>query len=192
MCLKFKNIAAVLLLICSFQASAAGFDFRVADKAAEVHYLYKSSTFGYGGSDVGWSFLFNENNGTMLSGSLLVSGNGAGSKRALQFGVGVKGFVADFGDNNDIQGGGLGIGGMFRYVFSSSTPVAILLEAYSVPSITSFADADKFVEARMAFELEVSPSARAYVGYRTITMEDSNSNEYKLDDSAHVGVRLGF
>ncbi len=187
-----RFISTAVLLLASLQAGATGFDFRIADKAAEMFYLYKSSTFGYGGSDVGWGLFFNENDDTMLSGSLLVSGNGAGGKRALQFGVGVKGFVADFGNGADVQGGGLGIGGLIRYVFSSSTPVAILVEAYSVPTITSFGDADDFSEARFALELEVTPSARAYLGYRTLTLETENNNEYELDDSIHFGVRIGF
>lgn len=188
--LRFTS--AMVLLAASIQAHATGFEFRVADKAAEVLYLYKSSTFGYGGSDVGWGVFFNENNDKMVSGSLLVSGNGAGGKRALQFGVGIKGFVADFGNDVDIQGGGLGIGGLIRYVFSSSTPFAILVEAYTVPAITSIGDADDFSEARLALELEVSPSAKAYIGYRTVTLEDESNNEYELDDSAHFGVRVSF
>ena len=186
-----KLMVSSLLMLASFQSSAAGFDFRVADKAAEVFYLYNSSTFGYGGSDIGWGYFFNENDDQMISGSLLVSGNGAGSKRALQFGVGVKAFLADFGNNVDVYGGGIGIGGLLRYVFSSSTPVAILLEAYAVPTITSIGDATDFSEARISFELEVSPSARAYVGYRTVTLE-TETNEYKLDEAAHFGVRISF
>ena len=164
--LRFVSIT--VLLIASFQANAKGFEFRVADQSAEVLYLYKSSTFGYGGSDVSWGYYFNENDDSMLSGSFLISGNGAGSKRALQFGVGIKAFLADVG-NSDIQGGGLGIGGLLRYVFSSSTPFAVLVEAYTVPTITGFGDTSSFSEARFALELEVSPSARAYIGYSCIS-----------------------
>ncbi|MCK4710958.1 MAG: hypothetical protein KAU21_20250 [Gammaproteobacteria bacterium] len=187
--LRFVSIT--VLLIASFQANAKGFEFRVADQSAEVLYLYKSSTFGYGGSDVSWGYYFNENDDSMLSGSFLISGNGAGSKRALQFGVGVKAFLVDVG-NSDIQGGGLGIGGLLRYVFSSSTPVAVLVEAYTIPTITGFGDTSSFSEARFALELEVSPSARAYIGYKTVTLQDDAMNEYKIDNTAHVGIRLSF
>lgn len=186
-----RAFVSILLLVAANQVKAAGFDFRIADQAAEVFYLYKSSTFGYGGSDVGWGVFFNEDDDIMISGSLLVSGNGAGGKRALQFGVGVKGFVADIA-SADLQGGGLGIGGLIRYVFASSTPVAILVEAYTVPAITAFGDADDFTEARFALELEVSPSARAYLGYRSMTLRTESNQDYDLDDSVHVGVRIGF
>lgn len=184
-------ISVLFMMLASFQSSAKGFEFRVANESAEVLYLYKSSTFGYGGSDVAWGYYFNEADDVMLSGSFLISGSGAGSQRALQFGVGVKAFLVDV-DSAGIQGGGLGIGGMFRYVFSSSTPVAILVEAYTVPTITGFSDTDSFSEARFALELEVSPSARAYIGYKTVTLQDDAMNEYKIDNTSHIGIRLSF
>ncbi|MDH5392421.1 MAG: hypothetical protein OEY11_04445 [Gammaproteobacteria bacterium] len=187
-----KNfLAAMCLMLASFGASATGFDFRVADQSAEIFYLYKSSSFGYGGSDVGWSYYFNEADDYMVSASLLVSANGAGGQRALQFGVGVKAFVATLGAAN-VEGGGLGLGGLVRYVFSSSTPVALLFEAYAVPSVTGFGDASDFTEARFAIEAEVSPSARAYIGYRSMKLVDETSIEYKLDDAMNFGIRISF
>ena len=180
------------LLIASTQVNATGLEFRVANEAAEVMYLYKSSTFGYGGSDVSWGYLFNEKDDSMLSASFLISGNGAGSKRALQFGVGMKAFAVDVAGAAGFQGGGFGIGGLLRYVFSSTTPVALLVEAYTVPTITSFGDTEDFSEARFAVELEVSPSARAYVGYKSVSFRDTAMTRYELDNEAHVGVRLSF
>jgi len=192
--LMLKVFSVVLMLLAVSQAKATGFEFRVAQETAEVSYLYKSSAFGKGGSDVAWSYLFNERKDKMASASFLISGNGAGSKRALQFGVGVKVFAIDIGGTSDVQGGGLGIGGVLRYVFSSATPVAILVEGYSVPTITSFGDTDNLSEARFALELEVAPSARAYIGYKTVSFKNQANTkaEYELDDSTHVGVRLSF
>lgn len=179
-------------MLGSLQANAAGVDFRVADKAAEMFYMYKSSTFGYGGSDVSWGYFFNEADDKMLSASVLVSGNGAGGSRAFQFGVGFKGFYALY-DQANVEGGGLGLGGLVRYVFASSTPIAILAEGYVVPKITSVGDAEDFNEWRIALELEVSPSARAYIGHRKTTMSDANGNDYDLDnDDIHVGIRINF
>jgi len=190
--LIFKSFLVLLLMMAVSQSRAAGFEFRVAQETAEVSYLYKSSTFGKGGSDVTWSYLFNENKDKMVSASYLISGNGAGSKRALQFGVGVKAFAADIGGAADVQGGGLGIGGLLRYVFSSSTPVAILVEAYTVPKITSFGETNNFSETRFALELEVAPNARAYIGYKAVSFEDDTKAKYEVDDSTHVGVRLSY
>lgn len=190
--LVMKLLMVVFLMTGSFQAKATGFDLRIAEDTAELFYLYKSSSFGYGGSDIGWSYFFNNADDNMVTASLLVSANGAGGKRALQFGVGVKVFVADL-DVPNLQGGGLGIGGLIRYVFPSSTPVALLFEGYSVPSIMGIGDAEGFSEARFDIEAEVSPNARAYVGYRVMTFTDELSSlEYDLDDAMHLGIRISF
>jgi len=81
-----------------------------------------------------------------------------------------------------------------RYVFPANTPLAILGEAFVAPSVTSFSNFDGISEYRVALELEVTPSARAYVGYRQLKVDLSNGTgpKYKLDDRAHVGVRFSF
>jgi len=58
--------------------------------------------------------------------------------------------------------------------------------------VTSFADFDGLVEYRFALELEVTPSARAYIGYRVLEVELDTGLKYKLDDNAHIGVRFAF
>lgn len=184
---------AVLLMVTGMQASATGFEFRVADKTAEMFYLYKTSTFGYGGADVGWGYFFNENNDKMLSASVLVSGNGAGNNKALQFGVGMKAYLASIDASpSNLEAGGVGLGGLIRYVFSSATPVAILLEAYTVPQVTSVGDSDDLNEQRFAIELEVTPSAKAYIGYREITFGLEAGGEAVIDEETHFGVRVNF
>ena len=58
--------------------------------------------------------------------------------------------------------------------------------------MTSFSDFDGLVEYRGALELEVTPSARAYIGYRVIEVELDTGFDYELDDNAHIGVRFAF
>jgi hypothetical protein len=58
--------------------------------------------------------------------------------------------------------------------------------------VTSISDFDGLVEYRFAFELEVTPSARAYVGYRMLEIELDTGAKYKADDNAHIGVRFAF
>ena len=124
-----KKIAAVFgVALLSSQANASGIDLRLADETAEIMYLTQTSTFGYGGTDVGLGVFFNENDDLALTGSISVTGHGAGNNRALQFGAGVKLYVISLDTPNDDSGGGLGIGGQVRYVFPSTMPFAILAE----------------------------------------------------------------
>jgi len=189
-----KKIAAILLIsLLSVQTIYAdGVDLKLADETAEVLYLTESSTFGYGGADIGMGFFFNENDDWMASAIAMVSGNSASNERSLQFGVGVKLLLASLDTANE-EVGALGLAGQVRYVIPAATPIAFLLEGVIAPEVTSFSGAEQYTEYRFAVELEVTPSARAYVGYRNIEIElDTLGADVEIDDEVHLGIRLEF
>ena len=186
------RIIAILAMAVVFnQVQAKGLDLRLADKTAELIYLTESSTFGYGGADMGLGFFYNDADDVMFSAVAMVSGHGSGNNRPLQFGVGVKLAFASL-DVPDLESGALSVGGQLRYVIPATTPVAFLAEGFVSPDITTFGDAEQTLEYRIALELEVTPSARAYVGYRKIEIDLTGLGEYEMDDEVHLGVRLAF
>jgi YfaZ precursor len=190
---KALTITALLVPVNTISASAI--DFRVGSKAAELSFLTQTSSFGYGGADIGFGALINEDNDVVLNGSILVSGNSAGDVQALQFGVGAKayaGFLDGPKGSLNKDGGAIAIGASLRYVFSSAMPVAILGEAFYAPKVTSIAQFDGLLEYRLGVELEVTPSARAYIGYRNLEITFDNDIDYEVDDAAHIGVRFEF
>jgi len=178
------------------QAAAGAIDFRLGGNMAEIAFLTQNASFGYGGADIGFGVLFNEDDDVIANASVLVSGSSTGDVRALQFGVGAKiygGTLDGPGDNSvDKNGGAIAIGGRIRYVFPGSTPFAVLGEAFYAPAVTSISGFDGLQEYRAALELEVTPSARAYVGYRYMEVTVNEKYDYEVDDSAHIGVRFEF
>ena len=189
--LIFASAFLTALFTFSSQAYARGIDLKLADEMAEFTYLTESSTFGYGGADVGLGMLFTEDDDYQVNGQVMITGNPAGNNKAFQYGVGGKLSFASI-DAADEEVGALSIAGQFRYVVPSATPVAFLAAMYYAPGITSFSGADQYVEYRFAIELEVTPSARAYIGYRNIEYELENGAEFDLDDGAHIGVKFDF
>lgn len=192
-----RKALIIATLLVPFQSVNAGaIDFRVGQDMAEVSFLTQSASFGYGGADIGFGALINEHNDFIANGSILVSGNSAGDVKALHFGVGAKVYVGTLkgpgNANLDESGGAVAIGGRIRYVFPGNAPLAILGEAFYAPEVTSISDFDGLVEYRIALELEVTPSARAYIGYRNIEVTYNRDVDYEVDDAAHVGVRFEF
>ena len=189
-----KFTAIVGFMVLSATVEAEGFDLRLANEAAEVIYLTESSTFGYGGADIGMGLLFNEGDDFMVSGSAMVTGHSAGNNRPLQFGIGIKLAMISIDQvviNEDV--GAVAIGAQVRYLFPSATPVALLAEGFIAPKVVSFSGAEQYREYRFALELEVTPSARAYIGYRQIEVELENSNQdIEIDDHAHLGIKIEF
>ena len=190
-----KALITIAALLSTTNVTAAGLDLKLSSETAEVTFLTQSATFGYGGADIGIGLFINEQDDFLANGSIVVSGSGTGDVRALHFGVGGKIYAGrlDFGPNvPNPSGGAIAIGGNLRYVFPSSTPFAILVEGFWAPSVTSFSDFDGLVEYRVALELEVTPSARAYIGYRKLEVELDTGLKDVLDDNAHIGVRFAF
>lgn len=188
----FKKTAfAIALLACSSQIHARGFDIKLASEMAEFTYLTESSTFGYGGADIGFGVLFTENDDYQLNAKMMITGNPAGNNKASQFGVGGKLMFVTL-DAADEEVGALAIAGQFRYVIASETPIAFVAGIAYAPSITSFSGADEYTEYEISIELEVTPSARAYVGYRNMEYGFEGGAEFELDDGAHVGVKFEF
>lgn len=195
-----KALLILLITVPLSNVFASGVDMRLGTKTAELVFLTESATFGYGGADMGFGVFLNEDDSLIGTGSILVSGSGEGDVRGLHFGVGGKIYagIIDFPSPIDNQSGGaVAIGGMVRYVFPGRTPLAILLEGFGAPDVTSASDFKGVKEIRLALELEVTPSARAYIGYRTLEVEVDNAvgvkgNEIELDDKGHIGVRFSF
>ena len=183
-------------LLMPFQYAVAGaLDFRVGQDMAELTFLTQTASFGYGGADIGFGALINEYNDVVASGSILVSGSSTGNVNGLHFGVGAKAYVGVLEGPNDvldIDGGAVAIGARVRYVFSGSMPIALLGEAYFAPEVTSLSEWDGLAEYRLAVEFEITPSARAYLGYRLLEVTFDDNVDYDVDDAAHVGVRFEF
>jgi len=190
-----KVLIIIMGVVVSSGVYAGGVDFRMSSKTAELVYLTENATFGYGGADMGFGLFFNENDDLMATGSILVSGSGDGDVRGLHFGVGAKVYLGylDFpAPQSNREGGALGIGGQIRYVFPAKMPFAILFEGFGAPGVTSVSDFEGIKEFRGAIELEVTPSARAYIGYRSLEVELNSGAKIDLDDKVHAGVRFSF
>lgn len=186
---KFSLI--FILAALSAHSHARGVDIKLADEMAEITYLSESSTFGYGGADTGFGILFNEADDVQISGQIMVIGNPAGNNKSFQYGVGAKLIFTSL-DIVDEEVGAIALAGQIRYVIPSSTPIAFVVSGQFAPGITSFSGADQYAEYRFAIELEVTPSARAFVGYRNIEYEFEGGFEYEIDDGAHFGVKFEF
>lgn len=198
--LRKALIIITLFFLFNFNnVSAGAIDFRVGQDMAELTFFTQNASFGYGGADIAIGALINEYNDVIVNGSILVSGSNMGDVKALHLGVGAKLYAGDInGPDNaivDVQGGAIAIGGQVRYVFPGNAPLAILGEVFFAPEVTSISDFDRVQEYRISLELEVTPSARAYIGYRKLNVEFKSFGtdiDYEVDDSAHFGIRFEF
>ena len=181
--------AAVLGVCSSTGAHAAGFDVSLGNETAYFRYLTDTASMGYGGADVGFGLFYNDNEDAMLTANFLVTGS-PGPNAPLQYGIGAKGYYTDLDSGTDASA--IGLGGQVRYLLPTRTQIGLTAEAYYAPEITSFSDAESFTEFTPRVEVEVMPSAMAYVGYRWIEADIEGGADEELSDEVVFGIRLQF
>lgn len=185
-----KRVIPVFLALFAGGVDAAGLDISLSNETAYIVFLLDTGSLGYGGSDIGFGFFFNEEDDYMLTGNLMVVGT-LGERRDLQFGVGTKAYAAAF-DVEEEEALAIAIGGQARYVFQTRTPFGLVAEGYWAPGITSFGNTEGVGEFNFRAELEVLPSTRGYIGYRYLEFELEDVDEITLDDNVHLGIRVQF
>lgn len=188
--MRLSILAGTALLVASSAAMANGLEFQLGNKTAQLRFLTDSGLVGYSGAQLSFSGFANNDSDFMGSAGLLVQGIPAG-RSPLTFGLGAKAYAASIDTpNKDVQA--LAIGGLVKYTIPNRMPMAVVFNGYYAPDITTFSDGKSFTDLNLNYQVEVTPGATAFAGYRLLQTDLKNHGDYSLDDSVHIGIRLGF
>lgn len=187
-----NKLIMTLLCLASGVASAAGLELALSKETGAFTYLVNSRGVAEGGLDLGLSFFYNKREDIILGASILSLGQQAKYGQPLQLGVGVKLYGGKLDDNREV--GAIGIGGRIGYIVPSRiSPVAVVAEMYFAPSVTAFGDAERVLELNTRVEMEITPTAMGFFGYRLFTVRmEGVEDDMELDDNINVGVRFLF
>ena len=173
------------------QLQASDLEIALSSDAAQFTFRSDSSLIGWGGADLGFSFLYTDADDFLGELSLMQSSQPSAENR-FTLGVGVKAYLGRL-DPVDDSVLAIGIGGEVRYTFPGSMPMGVYLNGHFAPEITSFGDTDGIVEYELGFQIELLPQTTAFVAVRNIEIESDNNIDYKiLDSDVRLGVRLTF
>lgn len=186
-----RLLSAGLLCIAAVNnANANDFEVALSKETAQFTFHSDSSLIGWGGADLGFGLFYNEESDFILHASLLQMRQ-ASQENPLTFGVGVKGYLGQLDDpDEDVLA--FGVGGQVRYTIAGTMPMAVYLEGYFAPEITSFADTEQIIDYTLGFQIEALPQTVAFVGIRHFEIEGDDGDYDADDDNIHFGVRLTF
>ncbi len=145
---------------------------------------------GPGGADFSAAAFYNDSSDWLFSLGLKASGRPAGNQ-PMVFGVGAKAYLGMI-DKPDSNFQSLALGGDVRHVIPANMPVSLGLEGYYAPRVTSFSDGRELLDLGARIEVEVTPGAAGFLGYRYIQADLNQKKRYRMDDNVHFGVRLDF
>ncbi|SEQ45573.1 hypothetical protein SAMN05421693_13311 [Ectothiorhodospira magna] len=188
--MRERLMAVVCLMGMAPVASGHTLDIYLSQKTAQFNFITDSSAIGFGGADLFFGLFFNEDSDYMLTTGMNVRGVPAG-EQPLTFGVGGKLYLG-FVDEPDQTFQSLGLGGEVRYTIPANTPMFFALEGYYAPPITSLSNGDGLWDLAVRYELEVTPGAAGFIGYRRVEVDLDKQEDYRLDDRFHFGIRINF
>lgn len=173
-------------------AQASQLDFSLSEETAALEAHVDSPAGGIGGSQISVGGIYNEDDD--IAGFLGFSSRGSnsyGTTNAYTFGVGARGYFASLEDVDKSVGAvALGVNGKVR--FNAGIPLALTGELYYAPKITTFDDGDDLLDTRIRLETDVSPNARAFIGYRTLQTDLKTGGDYEIDDNVQLGINFDF
>ena len=192
-----SRVLAVSLLVLSPVAFADSLDVNLNNNAAQFQFNSSASDFIEGNSELHGGVLYNDTNNLFFDAGLLVKGGGGDDAApGLSVGVGVKGVFGSIHPpalpNTTSTVSAIGVGGELVFALPTPTRVALVGGYYASPKITSFADADRYNQLDLRLEVEVSPQAQVYIGYREIGFGVKSVGSLTLDKGTFFGVLAKF
>ena len=204
-----KLAAALVLSVAPFGVSAAGLDLSLSNETANLTYLFNNDPLNRnqqptrdGGSELAVGVFFNEDGDNLFHATLLARGYRQSVTSQYQVSAGMRLVGGDIGigdeqaraGNDDESVGALALGFQAGMLLQPGdyNPIDITFEGFYAPSITSFADAERYGELAVRLQVEVMSRARAYIGYRRIRFDTNDFENVTLDRSAHFGLSISF
>jgi hypothetical protein len=187
----FRLICLGLLCIAAAsKATASDFEAALSKETAQFTFRSDSSLIGWGGADLALGLFYNDESDFILQAGLLQMRQ-ASQENPLTFGVGVKAYLGQL-DDPDEDVFAFGIGGQIRYTFAGTMPMAVYLDGYYAPDITSFGDIEEVIDYTIGFQIEALPQTIGFIGLRHLEFEGDDGGYDADDDNIHFGVRLTF
>jgi len=204
-----RTLAAALLLTGASGvagatgAQAAGIDLSLSDEAANLLVLFNPyQPYADGGSELAVGGFVSEQGDNLLQISLMAQSQRLYAGSLYRLGVGVKavygeldipdGIVLDGDEGEKVGALGIGLQAGVLLAESRNNPVELVGEAFLAPSITSFTDAERYLEFAARLQVTVIPQAQAYFGYRSLSFETNDYDSLELDKGYHLGLKVSF
>ncbi len=188
-----RSIVALSLLALATTAMADTVDLNLRNSSAQFQYSAAMGREALGKTELHIGGLYsshaNNTKNTLGDFGIVVKDEVGSQVPGFSVGVGIKGLVAHTQGTNE---SGVAIGGLIRYSPPGMSRLGIVGQVYFAPNITTFGDADRYVESVARFEFDVIPTAAAYIGYRNIKFSLNNGPDVTLDEGAFIGVRMSF
>lgn len=173
-------------------SAAQSLDINLNDDTVQGVLSLPLSVGGFGRSSWDLGLLYhetdNDDNALFTLGAQVQGAAGADAP-GLEFGAGMKLFVADV-SQKDVIAAGLGVG--VRYAPPAFSRFYSALSGYYAPDIVTFNDGEDFFSGDFRLGYEILPEAEIYAGYRNIEAGITNGQDATVAEGWLLGMKILF
>lgn len=186
----FRTSAIALPLALSMAATpalAADADFSLTNESVkgQVNFFSAQSDM-----QVGAGYTYHEGSRHLINGEFHAQGQTALGNLPTTAGIGFRGLLWD---DDDLDGGGVGIGGFATVNIPTVPGLSFGGSAHYAPSILSFGDSDNVTDLEARVSYRVIRNADVYAGYRYVNTDlDDSHSDVDLDEGVLVGMKIFF
>ncbi len=180
-----RTLAVFLAFAGAGTAAADTVDVNVNNHVVEGRY---SMPVGTGQVGVG-GLHHDVTNDWLIHAGFLGRGEARTSMGRSEIGLGGRAYGGSVGPNNVLA---LALGADFA-LYPSNQSVGVGAYLYYAPNVLSSRDTERFMDAGVRVEFEViKPTGVLYLGYRQIRATFRDGDNVKIDNHAHLGLRINF
>ena len=175
------------LFIAAAPALAADADFSLTDESVKGQV-----NFFDGRSEIqaGAGYTYHEGSRHLINGEFHAQGQTALGNLPATAGIGFRGLLWD---DDNLDGGGVGIGGYATVNLPDVPGLSFGGSAHYAPSILSFGDSDAITDIEARISYRVIRNADVYAGYRYVNTDlDNSRRDVNLDEGVLVGMKIFF
>jgi len=181
-------LAASALAVAATAASASELDLNLSNDTVRVKYNQDLTSTGLEGN---LHFLHNQDHGNVGGVGLHLVDDAVPGRGALDVGLGANAYLVD-SKHGRADGGGLGVGGKFRYTWPTFNRLGIAGFGYYAPPVVAYDKVKDLYEYGLRVEYLILRHAGAYVGFRQMKINVDHGDRFTFDSGFHVGMRLEF
>jgi len=180
-----RTLAVFLALAGTGTAAADTIDVNVNNHVVEGRY-----SMPVGNGQVGVGGLHHDvTNDWLLHAGFLGRGEARTSMGRSEIGLGGRAYGGSVGPNSVLA---LALGADFS-LYPSNQSVGVGAYLYYAPNVLSGRDTERFMDAGVRVEFEViKPTGVLYLGFRQIRATFKDGDKVKIDNHAHLGLRINF
>lgn len=178
-----KLTTALVALALAPAVQAGALDLSLSDETFSANYSTTMASHG-AGLDVGW--LHHVDNGDVLSAGLLVE-QSAGNNDSYALGGQAVAILNDVDDAYAVA-----LGGRFNVGLPMDPKIRVGGHLWVAPKVTSFNDADGYLDYGVHVGYQALQRGEIYVGYRYTSVGYENHVDVRPSENVQVGMNLRF